>query len=192
MYQIVEGKDIIAVPPTKFSLDLNESIKESLAEKYEGKIMPDIGVVLSVTDVGEVGDGKILPGDPSAHYDVTFNILVWAPKMHEVVEGEIVDITEWGAFVRAGAIDGLVHISQVMDDYVSYDDKNAHLAGKESNKVLKVGDKVRARIISISLKEQNKIGLTMRQPFLGALSWNVPVEEVNEKKAEKPAGKKKK
>jgi len=36
---------------------------------------------------------------------------------------------------------------------------------------VKVGDKVRARIISISMKEQSKIGLTMRQPFLGSLKW---------------------
>jgi len=58
-----------------------------------------------------------------------------------------------------------------MDDYVSFDKKNSVFLGKQTKKTLKIGDKVLARIISISWKEQNKIGLTMRQQGLGALHW---------------------
>jgi len=192
MYQIIEAKDTIAVPATKFSMDVDQAIKESLEEKYEGKMRTDTGVCLSVTKINEIGEGKVLPGDPSAHYSVSFKILTWMPKNQEIVEGEIVDITEWGVFVRIGPIDGLIHISQVMDDYVSYDSKNTQLSGKESKRVLKIKDKVRARIISVSLKEQNKIGLTMRQPFLGCEKW-IKAAEKKEEKEEKPKkGKKKK
>lgn len=171
MYEIVSIEDEISVPPTKFGSDLKKSIKESIAEKFEGKINTEIGVVLAVTDIDEIGEGKILPGDPSVHYPVKFKILTWAPKDHEIVKGEVIDITEFGAFVNVGALDGLVHVSQVMDDYVSYDEKNSQLVGKQSKRILKQGDKVLARITSISFKEQSKIGLTMRQPFLGALHW---------------------
>ncbi len=171
MYQIVTIEDEIAVPPTKFGLDLEKSIAESIADKYEGKLDSDFGVALAVVNVNDVGEGRVLPGDPSVHYKTKFDMLVWQPKEHELVEGEVVDITEWGAFVRAGPVDGLVHISQIMDDFVSFDEKNSQLVGKSSKRILKVGDKVRARIISISMKEQSKIGLTMRQPFLGSLKW---------------------
>jgi DNA-directed RNA polymerase subunit E' len=69
-----------------------------------------------------------------------------------------------------------------MDDFVSFDNKSSVFLGKESKKTLKEGDLVRARIISISLgKEENKIGLTMRQPMLGSLTW---IEE-EKKKAKK-------
>ena len=190
MYQIIEAKEVIAVPATKFDMDVEESVKESLQEKFEGNITNDTGVCLGITTIDNIGEGKILPGDPSAHYDVTFKILCWMPKNQEIVEGEVVDITEWGVFVRIGPIDGLIHISQVMDDYVSYDDKNAQLVGKESKRVLKVKDKVRARIISVSLKEQNKIGLTMRQPFLGNQKWGIAAEKVEEKEEEKAKKKK--
>jgi DNA-directed RNA polymerase subunit E' len=105
------------------------------------------------------------------HYPAKFKLLTWQPREQELVEGEVVDITEWGAFVRIGGMDGLVHISQVMDDFVSFDEKGAQLVGRASKRVLKVGDKVRARIISISLKESTKVGLTMRQPFLGNIKW---------------------
>jgi len=171
MYQVIKVEDEIGVPPAKFNMDLDSSISESISEKVEGKIVNDLGIILSVVDISEVGEGRILPGDPSVHYPVKFNILTWMPKNHEIVEGEIVDITEFGAFIRVGGFDGLIHISQVMDDFVSYDEKNAQLVGKQSHRIIKEGDKARARIISISFKETNKIGLTMRQPFLGSLKW---------------------
>ena len=184
-------EDVISVPPTKLSLDVEKSVKESIEDRFEGKIDNDIGVILAVTDVEGVGEGRVLPGDPSVHYPVKFKLLTWMPKDHEIVEGEIVDITEFGAFVRCGALDGLVHVSQVMDDYVSYDEKNSQLVGKQTRKILKEGDAVRARIISVSLKEQSKLGLTMRQPLLGALRW-LEIEKPKEEKVSKRREKKEK
>jgi len=183
MYQVTTMEDEIAVPPTKFNLDLEEAILQSIGEKYEGKIDVDIGVSLAVVAINEVGEGRVLPGDPAVHYATKFDLLVWQPREHELVEGEVVDITEWGAFLRVGPLDGLVHISQVMDDFVSFDGKNAQLVGRSSHRVLKMGDKVRARIIAISFKEQSKIGLTMRQPLLGNVKWIEQVEK-DKKKAE--------
>ena len=84
----------------------------------------------------------------------------------------MIDNTEFGSFVRIGPMDGLIHISQLIDDFVSYDNKNSVFLGKETKRTLKEGDKVRARIIAVSFgKEENKIGLTMRQTGLGALQW---------------------
>ena len=189
MYQIVTAEEEIPVPPTKLNLDTELAVRESIEDRFEGKIDNDVGVILAVTDIEKVGEGKILPGDPSVYYPVSFKLLTWMPKEHEVVEGEVVDITEFGAFVRCGALDGLVHVSQVMDDFVSYDEKNSQMVGRQTRKILKEGDSVRARIISISFKEQSKLGLTMRQPMLGSLKW---LEAVEKPKEEKPKEKKKK
>jgi len=195
MYQLVTIEDEIAVPPNKFNLDLDEAVKQSIADKFEGKIDPEIGVPLAVTEILNVSEGRVLPGDPSVHYPTRFKLLAWQPREQELVEGEVVDITEWGAFVRVGAMDGLVHISQVMDDFVSFDEKNSQLSGRTSRRILKVGDSVRSRIISISLKETTKIGLTMRQPFLGNIKWmeadaKVKKQEKKEEAKEAKEGKK--
>ena len=193
MYQMVVVEDEIPVPPEKLNLEVEKAVKESLEEKFEGEINNEIGVILAVTEIDKIKEGFILPGDPSVHYPVRFKLLTWMPRDKEIVEGEIVDITEFGAFVRCGALDGLVHISQVMDDYVSYDEKNSQLVGKQTRKVLKEGDKVRARIISISFKEQSKLGLTMRQPLLGSLKWLIeePKETKREEKKKKRRGRRK-
>jgi DNA-directed RNA polymerase subunit E' len=162
-------------------MEVREAVKKSIEQQFEGLIDSRLGVILAVVSIDEIGEGKILPNDASIHYDVTFKLLTYMPELHELVYGEVIDNTEFGAFVRIGPMDGLVHISQLMNDFVSYDSKNSVFMGKQTRKTLKEGDKVRARIISVSFAQQQKIGLTMRQPLLGSLAW---IEE-EKKKAKK-------
>ncbi|MBD3156051.1 MAG: DNA-directed RNA polymerase [Candidatus Aenigmarchaeota archaeon] len=190
MYRLVKIKSIIRVPPTKFGMKLDESVKESIAEEYEGKLDRRFGKGLVVTKIDEIGEGKIYPEDATAHFPVTFELLTFKPETHEVVIGDVIDNTEFGSFIRVGPVDGLVHVSQLMNDYVSFDEKNSIFLGKESKKTLKEGDPVRAKIISVSMlpSKENKIGLTMRQPNLGAFHW---IED-EKKKAKKQTKKSKK
>lgn len=173
MYRIVSIKSEISVHPTKFGMSLKKAIKESIAEKYEGNTDKRIGIGLGVQNISEIGEGKIRPEDPSVHYNVTFDLLTFKPEIHEIVIGDVIDNTEFGSFIRLGPMDGLVHVSQLLNDYVSYDEKNSIFTGKESKKILKEGDVVRTKIISVSamVGKENKVGLTMRQPNLGALGW---------------------
>jgi len=95
--------------------------------------------------------------------------------LQEVVEGDVVDVKKFGAFISLGPVEGLLHVSQVMDDRIEVDEENRRMIGKDTKKDLKTGDYVRARIVALSLSdtnvEESKIGLTMRQNFLGKLSW---------------------
>jgi DNA-directed RNA polymerase subunit E' len=179
MYRIVTVKDRIKVPPENFGMEVEEAVKKSIEQKFEGLTDPHLGVILAVVSVDEISEGRILPNDACIHYDVTFKLLTFLPELHELVWGEVIDNTEFGSFVRIGPMDGLVHISQLMNDFVSYDSKNSVFIGKQTKKTLKEGDKLRARVISVSLAKQQKIGLTMRQPLLGNLTW---IEEEKRKK----------
>ena len=86
-------------------------------------------------------------------------------------------------FTRIGAIDGLIHVSQIMDDKLAYDAKNATYTGKKTGFKLKEGDLVKARIVGVSLgKGRSKISLTMRQPGLGSLDWIEKDKKRKEKK----------
>lgn len=172
MFKILTIKENVRVPPTKFSLELNQALKESLQDSIEGKIFPEIGVVMSVTEIISSGEGSIVPEDGAVFYPAEFNVLVYRPEVNELVFGEVVDITEFGAFTRIGPIDALIHVSQIMDDKMAYDAKNAVFNGRKTNNKLKEGDVVKARIVGVSLgKGRSKISLTMRQPTLGSLDW---------------------
>lgn len=172
MYKIVTVEDRVRVPPEKLGADVKEAVKESLKEQMEGALDPRLGVVLVVNSIESVGEGKIVAGDPGVFYMTTFKLLVYKPELQEIANGVVIDNTEFGSFIRIGPMDGLIHISQLMDDFVSYDSKNSVFLGKESKRTLKEKDEVRARIIAVSFgKEENKIGLTMRQAGLGAIQW---------------------
>lgn len=174
MYYISRVKDTVRVPPRRFEEDRTQVIKSELMHSIVGSINKEIGILLSIVDVHEVGEGKIILGDGAIYYDVSFDVLTYKPVLHEVVEGIVSEMTEFGAFVTFGPLDGLIHVSQVTEDFMSYDAKNANLIGKETNKTLQIEDLVRARIVAVSLKDSiadSKIGLTMRQPYLGKIEW---------------------
>jgi DNA-directed RNA polymerase subunit E' len=185
MFKIVTIRDEVRVPPVKFDLEMKDAVKQSLQETVEGNIEPDIGVFLAVTEVLTIGEGKIIPEDGAIYYPAEFKILVYRPELNEVSLGEVVDITEFGAFTRIGPVDALIHVSQVMDDRISYDQKNAIFTGKKTGHRLKEGDIVRVRVVGVSLgKGRSKVSLTMRQPSLGSLEW-IEKEKKKKEKTEK-------
>lgn len=163
--------DHVRVEPSKFGMDTDEAVRAQLEESFSGFQDKDIGTVVAVLDVSEVKEGVIIPGDGAAYYESTFKLIVFKPELQELVYGTIEEITNFGAFISMGPIRGMIHISQTMDDFVSFSDSGV-LTGKEGNKNLVQGDKCIARIVAISYKgEEPKIGLTMRQPGLGKLEW---------------------
>ncbi len=197
MFYKVKIKDHIRVPPKLFGLDVKDAVKKATERNYEGLITRELGVVITVSSVESVGEGIIIPGDGAAYYETTFTLLTFKPELKEVVLGKVRDIQDFGAFLSIGPMEGMVHISQTMDDFVSFS-KDKVLMGKQTKKTLKVNDLCRARIIAISYKDINnpKIGLTMRQEGLGKLEWlqeekTQPVKAGKKSKKEK-AGKKKK
>ena len=68
------------------------------------------------------------------------------------LEGVVTNVVAFGAFVDIGVHqDGLVHVSQLSDRYVT-----------DPNTVVKVGQKVRVRVLSVDL-ERNRIALSMKK-----------------------------
>ena len=183
MFYLTEIEDYVRVEPRLFGLSTDKAVEEQLLKTYENYVDKEIGNVISVVEVLEVGDGIIIPGDGAAYYNSKFKLLCWKPEMGELVYGDITEITNFGAFINLGGMQGMIHISQAMDDYVNFSKTNT-LLGKNTKRNLKKGDSCLARIVAVSYKAgEPKIGLTMRQPGLGCLTW---IEE-DKKKAERAA-----
>jgi DNA-directed RNA polymerase subunit E' len=193
MFYEIEVKGHVRVPPSLFKEDIKEAITKELNKKYDGTITKLLGVIIGITDIVKIGEGIIIPGDGAAYYDTQFKVLAFRPELQEVVPGKVMEISDFGAFVNIGPLDGMVHISQAMDDYVSFSKSNS-LTGKESKRTLKIGDMCRARIIAVSYKDMAnpKIGLTMRQQGLGKEEWLEEDKKKKEKEAKKPEKEEKK
>jgi DNA-directed RNA polymerase subunit E' len=194
MFKLIALQDTIRIPPETFGKPLEKVGREQVKHKYEGVVNEELGYVIAVTDIQVSPIGKIIPGDGATFHKVTFSILTFYPVIQEIVEGDVVEIADFGAFIRIGPIDALLHVSQLMDDFISYDEKQGVLLGKESKRRLVTGDKVRIRITAVSLGRagsSGKIGVTARQPFLGKLEWLqmdqglIPSDTTEEKAEEK-------
>jgi len=191
MYKKVTLVDTVRLPPDRFGEDTVTVVKDLLREKLEGRIDKTLGSIIAVTNVLDIGEGRILAGDGAVYYDITFEAITFKPELQEIVEGKVVEVVEFGAFIGLGPLDGLLHVSQIADDYISYDEKNSRLVGKESNKAITEGDKVRARVVAVSLNEreprESKIGLTMRQAALGKIEWLLEARDKEKKEKEENA-----
>lgn len=171
MFYLVEVEDHIRVEPKHFGLPTREAIEKQLNESYVDKVNKEIGYIISIIAVDKIEDGVIIAGDGAAFYKSAFKVLAWRPELHELVYGTVAEITSFGAFMQIGPAQGMIHISQTMEDYVSVS-KTGTLSGKASKRSLGKGDECLARIVAISYKSgEPKIGLTMRQPGLGKLDW---------------------
>ena len=194
MYVLTKSEKVVRIPPADLKDDIAAVIGELTKGSYEGKFGEDKIMTVLISNVETVGPGRIVHGDGAVYQTVKYDQLAFKIKDNEIIEGVVCEVVKFGAFVRFGPIDGLLHISQVMDDRVDIDSDNQRLVGKDSGRSLGIGDKVRARVVSIDINEKNpedsKIGITMRQPGLGKLEWLD--EDQKRKNGELPAEPKKK
>ena len=191
MYMITQAEGVVPVPPSRLEDDIEKMdkvIEELTLKQYEGSFGQDKSITILVKNVrrkDEKNNGRIVHGDGSVYFDVVFDQLVFRFKENEIIQGQVVQITKFGAFVKFGPLDGLLHIKVMMDEHVDVDEANQRLIGRESGRTLNVGDIVRARIISMDINEKNprdsKIGLVTRGGAgLGRLEW---IEEEEKKRS---------
>jgi len=187
MFYLTEVEDYVRVEPRLFGLPTIEAVNQQLNETYTNYYDRELGRVIAIVNVSSVGDGTIIPGDGAAYYNSRFKLLVWKPDLQEVSFGVITEITNFGAFIDLGVVKGMIHISQTMEDFVSFNKANS-LTGKTTKRTLKKGDLCLARVVAISHKGgELKIGLTMRQPGLGKIEWIKEDQKKKDKSVEKAA-----
>ncbi|MGM0139036.1 ribosomal protein S1 [Enterococcus sp. DIV0755b] len=83
----------------------------------------------------------------------------------DVVEGTVARLTDFGAFVDLGGIDGLVHVSEISHSHVA-----------KPSDALKVGDKVQVKVLSVD-PEKERISLSIKDTLPG------PWSDIEEKAA---------
>ncbi|PLT28319.1 30S ribosomal protein S1 [Peribacillus deserti] len=84
-------------------------------------------------------------------------------QQDQVLEGTVQRLTDFGAFVDIGGIDGLVHISQLSHEHV-----------EKPSDVVKEGDKVQVKVLSVD-RDNERISLSIKETLPG------PWQQVSEK-----------
>ncbi len=177
MYKLATIEQTVRVPPELFGMKMRDAALQMLREQLERTVSKELGIIVSVDNARIKSPGRVLQGDGAAYFDVEFDALVFQPEVNEIVDGEVSEIVEFGAFVRIGPIDGLIHVSQIANDFFSFDKRTGNLVGRETKKNVKRGDKLRAKIATVSLKDtiaSSKIALTSRPEGLAEKREGAP------------------
>ncbi|MGP6239091.1 DNA-directed RNA polymerase [Cuniculiplasma sp. SKW4] len=196
MYAIIEDDYLARVPPTMLGEDYERAVEEVTRKELQGSIVdyvPDNNsrvdmqkcYIVTILEITKNGDGIIVHGDGGVYQNITYKALAFIPKMNEIVEGVVVSVVpKIGAFLRFGPFEGLLHVGQIMDDRIEIDEGNKRLIGKDTNREIRAGDKLRVRVVMLNISSSSpndrRIGFTMKQPGLGKLQWlkNDPSEGV--------------
>lgn len=151
-----------------FGKPIGKSAAAILQERYHGRIEPKIGYVVMVFEVKIEGRGLVSSSGGTVHR-VEFDALVFLPKLHEVVMGEIIEMADFGAFVRIGPTDAVLHLSQISGKHVKVDAKAGIISIVDQPEPLRIGTRLRSRISAVSVNKDSsmKVGLTCNEPDLG-------------------------
>jgi len=190
-YWLLKLLSTLRIPPDKFNEPLDQVAFEIACQTYEGYYNRELGLIIAVIDVKVSEVGRIIPGDGATYHDAEVELLAFNPQQNEVVEGEVKDTAPFGLFVNLGPVEGFVHISQIIDDYVVYDHVRGSFMAKTKGRMVEKGDIIRARVVSIGFSQDKRairIGMTMRQPGLGKIEW---IKEPLKAKEGKEGGEKK-
>lgn len=88
----------------------------------------------------------------------------------DTVEGTVARLTNFGAFVDLGGVDGLVHISQIAHEHVA-----------TPGDVLTIGEKVNVKILSVD-QEKGRVSLSIKDTLPGpweTIADKAPVDSVH-------------
>ena len=77
-------------------------------------------------------------------------------RIGEEYEGIISSVTAFGMYVQLeNTIEGLIHVSNMEDDYYIFDENNHFLIGERKKKIYRIGDMVKIRVLSADISNRN-------------------------------------
>ncbi|MDP2717597.1 MAG: RPB7/RPC8 family DNA-directed RNA polymerase subunit, partial [Candidatus Micrarchaeota archaeon] len=84
-YQVLTFKESVRIPPNLFGLKLDKAALTILRDRFERTVNKDYGILVSLHNAQVTSEGRVLPGDGAAYFDVEFDALSYVPKVNEVI-----------------------------------------------------------------------------------------------------------
>lgn len=139
---------------------LHRSIKDFLAQRkfeLEGEALASAGEHYSMTERRADEASRSVMSWLKCHY--------MQQHIGEEFDGTITAVTDFGLFVTLNDlyVDGMVHISQLGNDYFVYDAGSQALIGQQHNQRFALGDVVRIKVAGVSIDERKIDFLLIRQ-----------------------------
>jgi DNA-directed RNA polymerase subunit E'/Rpb7 len=102
MFILSRLSDDIRVLPSELSKPPLQSVTEVIQERYFDRVIPQLGLVVTLYDVLSIEGGFIHPNDGAAYFKVEFRVVVFRPFVGEVITGKLRACGKEGLYISLG------------------------------------------------------------------------------------------
>lgn len=129
---------------------IREHLAGTITEKRERKLR---GFVKFASKLSS--DTEVTAQEAEREVDDLKRAEYMSERIGEVYEGLISSVTPFGMFVELeNTVEGLVHVSSLLDDYYFYDEDHHCFIGEHKRRIFRLGDAVKVKVVRASVEDR--------------------------------------
>ncbi|EFC50311.1 predicted protein [Naegleria gruberi] len=187
MFVTVVIKDTLIIKPERFKKDIVTAVEDEIHMKYSNKILPDVGLCVSIYDFISIGDPHIYPNQQGNYFvEASFRLIVFKPFVGEIITGRIMGSDpEQGLKVAIGFFNDIYIPPYLLAQPCKYDEETSQWQWIYEDNALPYAhpQEIRFRVNSLTFnttidsnpphEEKAPMIITGRanEPGLGLTSW---------------------
>lgn len=174
MFTLATLEDSIRLDPSTFTLDHNVALTQEINRKFSNKVLPEVGLCISLYDIVSSKDGVLRGGDGAVYVETRFRLVVFAPFVGEILVGWISSCTPEGINVRMEFFDDVFLPSHMLFEGSQFISKEQAWVWNvnDMNLYLDTNEKLRFRVEKMEfLKKGMRIIGSCGVEGLGLISW---------------------
>ncbi|CAG9462270.1 unnamed protein product [Pedinophyceae sp. YPF-701] len=152
MFALARFEDVLRLAPKNLSRPLEEAIADIIVSTFVNKVVPDVGLIVTLYDILSIKGGDIHAGESSPMYTCVFRLVVFRPLVGEVLNGQVKRCTRAGVHMTLGFFEDILipeHCLQEPSIYAQAQD--AWLWKYNGNDMyMDVGETVRAQVMEVA------------------------------------------
>lgn len=135
-------------------LEIHRILRELQENKLDLKRQEKLSKI--VEKVAKISSERERIADEAERESIDLKIAEYmSTRIGNVYEAIISGVTPFGIFVELdNTIEGLVHVSNIEDDYYNFNEKNMTLRGERTGRVFKIGDIVKVKVYKVNIAER--------------------------------------
>lgn len=135
-------------------LAIHRILREQETGKLDSKRQKKLGKV--VGKIAKISSERERIAEEAERETVDLKVAEYmATKIGKVYKAIVSGVTPFGIFVELdNTIEGLVHVSNIEDDYYHFNEKTMTLRGERTGRVFRIGDIVKVKLYKVNIAER--------------------------------------
>lgn len=152
MFILAKFKDIIRVPASSLGEPIEKVLSDELNSRFANKVVLDVGLVICLHDIVEIGESYIYCGDGAIHTRCTYRMVVFRPQVGEVIVGTLKSSSKEGLIISLGFFDSIVIPPEQLNEPSQFNETdqtwtwNYEDDGQTHTLALEIGEQLRFRV----------------------------------------------